>query len=440
MSKEKDKDLDDLFKKRLDDPVDPVGFEEKDWDAMEQMLDKQKRRGVIYWLPILSSVAALFLMFLGWLMFIPKNKVVVSKNRLETVNHFPHSKNDTLKNIVQRKIAQTTINTPSAAPSALPKPNTASQKINSLPYIAHNSRLSSNKTPYKTGNNADNNGTFAVRAPAEKPESIASENDHLNNAAILDTGRNIQLLASSAPVYEMEPGIITAEPIKTTLIPKAAYKRVAEEMANGKIKVTGDQGFRPQYAISVLGAPDVNGVGSFQNSKVGTNVGLLFSAGVSKKFTVSTGALYSVKPYLTGFENYHTNYVFKTNPVSVLANCHMLDIPLNLGYSLYNKHQNQFSIGTGLSSYIMLHQLYTFNYASATTPGPEYFNVAHSSGYYFGILNLNATYQRQLNSKVGFSVMPYLKLPLTNIGYSQVKLQTTGISLGLSWNLNTLSR
>ena len=199
-------------------------------------------------------------------------------------------------------------------------------------------------------------------------------------------------------------------------------------------------GYRPQLTLSVIAAPDINGVGSFQQSKVGTNEGLLFSVGLSRKFTVSTGAIYSVKPYITGFENYHTPYQFPTNPVDVTADCRMLDIPVNLGYTIYNRHQNSVAIGTGLSSYLMLHESYKFNYANTYITGPSQFTVPNSDGYYFSIVNLNATFQHQVNSKVGFTVQPYVKLPLSSVGYSQVKLQTTGVALGLTWNLTSSSR
>jgi hypothetical protein len=84
----------------------------------------------------------------------------------------------------------------------------------------------------------------------------------------------------------------------------------------------------------------------------------------------------------------------------------------------------------------MLKESYKFNYADPYATGPSNFNVPNSSGYFFGVLNLNATYERQLNSKVGISLQPYLKLPLTNIGYSQSRLQSTGVAVGLTWNLN----
>src|SRR6185437_2798956 len=71
MNKETDK-LDDLFRKGLEDPVGP-GYRETDWDSIQQMLDGQKKRkGIVYWMPILSGVAALLLLVLGWWLFVPK--------------------------------------------------------------------------------------------------------------------------------------------------------------------------------------------------------------------------------------------------------------------------------------------------------------------------------------------------------------------------------
>lgn len=73
MKEKQDKDIDNLFKRGLEDPVDQTGFMEDDWNALEQMLDKgKKRRGIVFWLPVLSAVAALLLLFFGWWMFRPQ--------------------------------------------------------------------------------------------------------------------------------------------------------------------------------------------------------------------------------------------------------------------------------------------------------------------------------------------------------------------------------
>src|SRR5258708_6336013 len=88
MNKENEKEVDDLFKKKLEDPVDQASFREEDWGALENMLGKHKRKkGIIYLLPVLSGVAALLLLFLGWWAFRPQVAPDKSKNHLQAANH-----------------------------------------------------------------------------------------------------------------------------------------------------------------------------------------------------------------------------------------------------------------------------------------------------------------------------------------------------------------
>ncbi len=87
MDKEKDEDLDKLFKKGLEDPVSEPAFRDADWDAMEQMLDKRKKRpAIIFWLPIIGSAAALILIFLGYLFLKPEVVKPGKKEQMAVTN------------------------------------------------------------------------------------------------------------------------------------------------------------------------------------------------------------------------------------------------------------------------------------------------------------------------------------------------------------------
>lgn len=423
MNNDKDKELDDLFKKKLDDPVDQSGYREEDWDSLEQMLDKhKKRRGIVFLLPVLGSVAALLLLFFGWWLFRPQavNQNTPKKLQAIAANHQPAktSVNSNTVNQQQKITGQTTTKTITAT---TPSAERYSKNLKSSGGNKNASVLAGNNGN-KTKTSDKNTGTD------QSEESVQ------NNAAYSDSNE-VLIAANATPVFENRP--INNQQVTAVKLP---LKKAGTSTGSQINKATQHTAYRPQYALSVFAAPDINGVGSFQQSKLGNNVGFQVSVGLTKKLTISTGATYSVKPYVSGFEDYHTAYQFQVDPTSVTADCRMLDIPINIGYQIYNKHQNKISLGTGLSSYIMLHESYQFNYADPYTNEPSKFTVPNSGSYFFGILNLNATYDRQLNEKVGVSLTPYLKLPLTNIGYSQVRLQTTGVAVGLRWNLNSMSK
>lgn len=430
MNIKKNNELDEFFRKGLKDPVEPV-FREDDWETLERMLDKRKNRtSLVYWLPVLSGVAALLLIFLGWWMLRPK--VDNGTSLVKQIHKQDH---------------------PGTSGGAIRQPVDQQAMLKSVEYTKNIKR-----------SNASHTGTYLASSAVESRRGFTGHFGANNQGPTRNTGvaaslLNIQkrdggesglngqlvILSSVSPKPVFEPGSINSPGISERLIQPQTITGPKDNYP--KTKVKPGSAFRPQYALTILAAPDLNGVGSFQQSKVGTNVGLQFSAAVSKKFTVTTGVIYSAKPYLTNFDTYHTSYTFPVTPVNVTADCRMLDIPLNVGYQVYSKRQNRISIGTGLSSYLMLHENYTFNYAAPTYnsygysyTSPTSYTVPHSKSYLLGVFNLNATYERPISSKIDIAVEPYLKLPLSNIGYSQVRLQSTGVAVGLKWNLNSSAK
>lgn len=487
MKNEQDKKIDHLFKKKLENPNVQFGYKEEDWDALEDMLDKRKKRtGIVYLLPIISSVAALMLIFLGWWFF---------EQKTTHINY--HQKSQVTK-VVQHKIDNNIANNtkPKNNESPLPKtqitqPNTYTAKViqgkpiingvafgktsingikkdslNNKISLFATSNLNQNKdsvfeqtyaknhplyngpalsAPINNNNGWVNNGQIItlnhvtspinniVRSPVFLDKNIINNN---TSVSTLHPAFNLPVYANTGAVQKQPAGNgMTAAEKSNAAMMKLLEK--TSQANNAKLSTKTQASFKPRFVGSVIGGQDINGAGSFKQGKIGSKAGLVFSAGVFQKITISTGAVYSSTPYSAGYDSFTLPYQPKVSPISMSANCQMLDIPINIGYQVYNRGKNMVSLGTGLSSYIMLQQDYNFVYSSSSGIAPRDYTVPNTNSYLFKILNLNATYERQISSKAGITIQPYLKLPLAGIGYSQVKLQTTGVAVGLSWSLDS---
>jgi hypothetical protein len=442
MKEEKENSIDKLFSRGLSDPGDNAQYREEDWDAMDAMLDGKKPKGITRTLIILvSTIAAMLLLVFGWIYLKPTSKpdntipqVVKAKPRVQkdSGNYGPP----------MQQLGDLKSNTLSANDNNAISVGNASRKSKSF------LTLSAAKGGRKT-TGIDNYGA--------KTPSIQSTDDFIpvskeNNEGLVakpdaattgdNTGIDVKLdnvpankatvLASSNTPADSMVTNKKQELVSVMDDVRPNKKTGKAHSASGGASVA----FKPTLALSLVASPDINSVKGLSQNKVGTNAGLLLTIGVTRKWSISTGAIYADKPYVTNFANYATAYQFATNPQSVTASCTVLDIPLNIGYQVYSKGSNKFSVGTGLSSYIMLRENYTFNYAGAYPGGPATYNIRNRNQHIMGILNLNVTYQRAISSKLGLGVQPYYKLPLTGIGYGKVDLKSAGVAVGVTWNIN----
>jgi hypothetical protein len=413
--KEGEDKIDNIFKKRLEDPANNLVYNEDDWDALEQMLDKGKKRPfMVYWLPIVSGIAALMFLFIGWWFFKADQATVKPTLVVKTVPHKVNS--DTAGTNRQ----QVTVNAPTDNVAVVPGKAVSGVKEN---YVQRNYIAPGEKAP-----STENAGTAIL--------AVSGINTPQQGNAII--AHKDTALPANANMVAVQRD--TVPPAKINGVGDAGQGIIAQaEAGKAPIKVKPFNPGRPQYALSVIASSDINGVNSFQQSKVGSNFGAMFSVSV-KKWTITTGATYSIKPYATTFANYTTAYQFAQDPTNVIADCRMLDIPLNVGYRVYQKGKNKFMLGTGLSSYFMLHESYKYTYNSAYANGPAAYTVPNPKNYLLSVVNLNATFEHQVNSKFSLSVQPYMKLPLKAVGYSQVNLHTAGVAVGFNWNINSFTK
>ncbi|QTE38076.1 hypothetical protein J3L18_03105 [Mucilaginibacter gossypii] len=431
-----EEDLDNIFKKGLEDPANHRAFNEDDWNALEQMLDKgKKRRGIVYWLPIASGIAAMLLLFLGWWFFKPnvKDDNTAGLQQVKVKPAAPKTNPVTNGVAVQHPQVTDSIKTTSPTNNNVAANSNKDNYVKAGQTVLIPSVAGANRAV--TGSNKK--GIVGRDTIMSRPSELIANTDPsinpLNNKASIE-----RLLENRALSLDIQPAPLAVPDFKTNI----ERQPVAASVSKPDKKITKQSfGYRPQWAITALASSDVNGTNSFQG-KVGSNYGLLLSFGATKKLTITSGVVYSSKPYNTSFANYHTAYTFKHDPTDVTADCKMLDIPVNIAYQVYGNIRNKLSVGTGLSSYLMLHEKYTYNYADGANSAawPQNYTVPNSKGYLLSIININATYEHKINSKVGVSVQPYMKVPISGVGYSDIKLQSTGVAVGVTYNLNSFSK
>jgi hypothetical protein len=431
MKDEKEDSIDKLFSQGLKDPGSNASYREEDWDALESMLEGKKPKGIIYTLAyIISGIAALLLLVLGWLYLNPAQKP--DKTTPQVVKTKSQAKQDSGKyGTPDQQLADRKTQTPAAGNNSA---DNAPGKIRPGKSFF---TLSADSGGRKTaGQIAKTDAAPKLPAAKTPADTIIVTDKAVNNMAVNKTKVDTIIVTDKAAANlannkaKADTVIAPKKPVLASVVDDIKPKRKTKG-------VSSSMGFKPTFALSFIASPDINSVKGFSQNKVGTNAGLLLTVGVSKKWSISTGAIYADKPYLTDFANYSSAYQFNTNPTSVTASCIVLDIPINVGYQLYNNGGNKFSLGTGLSSYFMLRENYTFNYAGSYPGGPTSYNIRNQNKHIMGVLNLNATYQREVSSKFGIAVQPYFKVPLTGIGYGQVNLKSAGVAVGVTWNINT---
>ena len=417
MKDQEKRNIDSIFKDALVDPAAAAGYREQDWSAMERMLNADRKpSNVVFWLPLALSAAAMTLIVVGWWAMHP---VVTSAKKSD-------------KPLSLNKVKAPTTPSKYTGNAATIDSTTGGIKNSSLEYgnaLTHQSGGATNAAT-QTAMSANE---FSISLPKDSMAAVKRVN--VLPALITQAERGDLLTRPDGELPELK-GADTAKTLAVVDVMSDVKPGTAKTVNVAK---TTPILLKPQLALTVLASSDMNGAGSFRSAGTGKNIGLLFSVRFNK-LAISTGANYSVKPYTLPFSAYSPNsgYRFKYSPETVTADCRMIDLPLNIDYRIYSKNKNSFTIGTGITSYIMTTEKYTYSYDLPSNVSPSSYRVNNPGKYLFSALNFQVSYQRQVSSKVGVNIQPFMKLPIRDIGYSHVRLQTVGVALGLNWNINTL--
>ncbi|MCO4293361.1 hypothetical protein NF867_10840 [Solitalea sp. MAHUQ-68] len=395
--KEKNK-LDGLFKDAFDKAGEPIAFSEQEWGLLEKRLDKKDRkRTPIFWISLVGGIAACLALVFIWFQA-PQS----AKQGEQNLSSKPLTK-PTEQAIVKSKTDKSANTVSEVKPIVSNKPL--------LPFSEKESKndLSTNYLTYtqEGGQQAKNDGYMP-----QKVNPISSISKDLTS----DTNK-----------------AVLTEPLRTQ-----GVEGVGIAKASGLKKEKSNRQFG-KFTFTVSAAPSFNGVNTLKDASLGGDFGGFLTMSLTKKLSVSTGAIYAKKVYSTGYENYNpvNPLPFSYTPTSIDADCRVLDIPLNINYRVFEKRRDAISITTGLSSYIMLNEDYHFNYNYSSPSDPQNYSVNNQNKHWFNVVNLQLQYERKLSPGTSLGIQPFMKIPINGVGYSRVDLKSIGVAINFNINLNT---
>jgi len=390
----KGKDIDNLFREGLEQP--DIPFNDAHWQEMEERLHPKPKRSVapIIWFAALSGLAAMLL--IAFFVIKPADKKLNSNL------------------VIKKKVEQ------NDEYKLEDKAEARSQKGLS---IEKSKGISEEKEILADANTLKvKNAPYINLTKVERPSSSVPDASPINKISLTNT---IALTNLSLTAYPNQLVEFSGKTTNSVEPGKPEDKVTVKKSAN-----------RPRVVLSILAAPDLTSVKYSGQSNLSGSIGAELTLSLTKRLSMTTGVAYAKKIYDSGFGLYNpsSSYVFKTKPTNVHANCDVLDIPLNINYKVFDGRRNSISVSTGLSSYLMLKEKYSYTYNSAY-PGPAEYEVKNQNQHYLGIANVGVEFQHKINSKLSISARPFMKIPLTDIGYGNSKLSSTGVAVSVNMSL-----
>ncbi len=314
------------------------------------------------------------------------------------------------------------------------------------PIISNASTVAS-ITQLSTGNeklinsNASKMSRGKTRANIKPASTVAEETIESGNALVnKEQSGKVEYVIPPTPVattgsideklaHSNTDSVTNKDAVKPT--EKSIAVTSTKEKEKKKQKITSTAGLH-NLGLSFSVGPEKSFVSKETAGATSIIYGIGLSYNIGKRLTVASG-FYAVKKIYSADSAYYkipsgffpANY--RVNAID--ANCTVYEIPLSLYYRFGNTSKHQWLLGAGISSLLMKKETYDYDYKYSTGVANYHksYTIQNENKHWLSVLALSGGYQYQLSRQVSFSAMPYIKLPLTGVGFGKVKLNSGGI-------------
>ncbi len=268
------------------------------------------------------------------------------------------------------------------------------------------------------------NDNAIVKTNILKKDHVLKNDDIDRNS----TGNNIPPADPVRTIAENNPA---EQKLNSNILIGPAQKMPEDATIQAAKKIKTHNRKTNSFALSLSVGPDINFAGLSRPGKTKLLLGAGLSYTFKNKFVLRTGfysgrKIYSANPY-----QYHPpaySWISYYDLKNVDADCKVYEIPVSLSY-IFNQSAKQNWFGTvGLSSYLMKKETYNYLYknSSGQLTNREW-TITDENKHYFSVITLSAGYQRNLSNTFSIMAEPYLKIPVSGVGYGKVNLNSAGL-------------
>lgn len=423
------------------------------WDNMEQQLDRElpikrkRRRVVFFWM--------LFSVFIGGIVYQSANDWynVTHTNLNETQLSSPIKKTDEANqsNAQKRGATENIQNILNSVPQLQQENN---YKENTLTY----EKASDNVLLPKHSDEIDIRQTNIIKKESRPSQTSPTSQFLTNNKSNILTEANTLLVsftkdtirqnAVSNKVIEFNPEEITANPTNGVNNSSATTYPGVDSTSNlpiSTLKPKKQIERNSRFSIAAIAGTNFNNVKFNQTSKQGLDYGLLVGYRITPNIELRGGLLISKKYFnangkVISFDSAKLNLPSYSSINLQDANgyCRFIEIPVMFLYHFSPQSRTGFYAGAGFSiSKMRMENIdYTFLIDASTVVERTHAGIYHNMNSSFTSLTSNFLIgiKRTVSKNWSIAAEPYVKLPITKINESNLKLTTFGATLIFTFN------
>lgn len=422
MGNEQHKDpLEEFFRKKVREY--DIKYKEEDWRKLESRLDAKEvnKESQNYWKGYITAAAVILLFsVLAYYTYQQQQKIDQLNERLTRSEQVTNPQNGALEILPDDLFYFPFPNTPSVE-----NRSNGDQSPENIADVSQNNRSESQRND-NTNNNSQQQ--LAIADSYQEPIALAT----LSEPVRLSTG-NI-----SADIEALDLASNNSTPTNTS--DRSTYNRNASTPSNAfNAQNQLPERQSPRLTVGLMGGPDISTVGGISDFyDLGYKIGLSVEYHISENFALSVGAIHSKVQYTAGGNDYNPPegyWSYGGAPQETVGRCLLIDIPISLKYNLLHFHNSRLFVTGGASSYIMLNEDYQFQYDSYSTGQQQRWQERTGTRHWMSNAVLSLGYEMDLRKNISLRVEPFIKVPMREVGWGNVKLYSMGSFISVNYNI-----